>query len=148
MARGTSLFNAVKFKPSAGQEEISAFLGRDTVFEGKMTFEGVLRLEGKFDGEIFESGTLIVGENATVKGKVSVNRMVLKGLMEGDLRADARVEIHSTGKFYGTLMTANLVVSEGGVLDGQCKMKNGLDEEKEDDPVARKVDRLLSASNL
>ncbi len=146
MARG--IFGATKFKPSSGHEEISAFLGKDTVFEGKMTFEGVLRLEGRFEGEIFESGTLIVGENATVKGKVYVNTMVLKGLMEGDLRADTRVEIHSTGKFYGTLMTANLVVSEGGVLDGQCKMENTFHEEKEDEKVGRKVDRILSASNL
>ena len=63
-------------------EEISAFLGKETVFEGKMTFEGVFRLDGKFEGEIFESGTLIVGETAVVKGKIGVNTLIIKGQVE------------------------------------------------------------------
>ncbi|HUL28963.1 MAG TPA: polymer-forming cytoskeletal protein, partial [Thermodesulfobacteriota bacterium] len=91
--------------PPPASEEISAYLGKETVFEGKMTFEGVFRLDGKFDGEIFESGTLVVGETAVVKGKIVLNTIVINGLVEGDVCAKGRVEIHSTGKVYGTLLT-------------------------------------------
>jgi len=112
-------------------EEISAYLGKETVFEGKMTFEGVFRLDGKFDGEIFESGTLVVGETAVVKGKITLNTIVINGLIEGDICAKARVEIHSTGKVYGTLLTPTLVINEGGIFEGDCKMK-GSPDKKED----------------
>jgi hypothetical protein len=66
-----------------------------------MTFEGVFRLDGKFEGEIFESGTLIVGETAVVKGKIGVNTLIINGQVEGEVYARGRVEIHSTGNFMG-----------------------------------------------
>ncbi len=73
MSGAKSLFAKGGSKPPSVPEEISAFLGKETSFEGKMTFQGVFRLEGRFEGEIFESGTLIVGESALIKGKVGVH---------------------------------------------------------------------------
>ena len=110
-------------KPPSPSEEISAFLGKETVFEGKMTFEGVFRLDGKFGGEIFESGTLIVGETAVVKGKIGVNTLVVNGFVEGEVQAKSRIEIHSTGKFYGSLSTPIITIAEGGIFEGTCKME-------------------------
>lgn len=104
-------------------EEITAFLGKETVFEGKMTFQGVFRLDGKFDGEIFQSGTLIVGETGRVKARIGLHAIVIHGLVEGEIEAAGRVEIHSTGRFYGNLFTPVLVVHEGGFFEGQCKME-------------------------
>ena len=126
-------------------EEISAYLGKETVFEGKMTFEGVFRLDGKFEGEIFESGTLVVGETANVKGKILLNTIVINGLVEGDVCAKTRVEIHSTGKVYGTLLTPILIINEGGIFEGNCKMK-GSSEKREDsaDFPSSKTDNPLS----
>ena len=118
-------------KPSPPPEEISAFLGKETAFEGKMTFEGVFRLDGKFQGEIFESGTLIVGESAVVKGKVEVNTLVINGLVEGEVHAKERVEIHTTGKFFGNLSTPIITIAEGGIFEGNCKME-GKPHKKED----------------
>ena len=110
-------------KPPTLSEEISAFLGKETVFEGKMTFEGVFRLDGKFGGEIFESGTLIVGETAAVKGKIAVSTLVINGLVEAEVQAKSRVEIHSSGKFYGNLSTPIITIAEGGIFEGTCKME-------------------------
>ena len=116
-------------KSSPVSEEVTAFLGKDTVFQGKMTFEGVFRLEGRFEGEIFESGTLIVGETAVVKGKIVVNAIIINGLVEGEVCAKARTEIHAAGKLYGTLVTHTLTVNEGGILDGYCKMEGRSNQE-------------------
>jgi cytoskeletal protein CcmA (bactofilin family) len=131
MSGGKSMFARGESKPLAISDEISAFLGKETVFEGKMTFQGVFRLDGKFQGEIFESGTLIVGETAVIKGKVGVQTIVILGQVEGDVCAKSRVEIHSTGKLYGTLFTPVLTVNEGGIFDGQCKMEGPPDKEEE-----------------
>jgi cytoskeletal protein CcmA (bactofilin family) len=140
MAGGRSLFTTSSAKTLEGPEEISAFLGKDTFFEGKMTFEGVFRLEGKFEGEIFESGILIIGETAIVKGKVGVNTIIINGLLEGEVFARGKVEIHSTGKFYGTLVTPALIINEGGIFEGECKMGGKPDRGDDLNVASRKVD--------
>jgi cytoskeletal protein CcmA (bactofilin family) len=120
---GKPMFAKGDPKSAPSTDEISAFLGKETVFQGKMTFQGVFRLDGKFEGEIFESGTLIVGESAEIKGKVGVHTLVILGRVDGDVHATSRVEIHSKGTLCGNLFTPVLVISEGGLLDGTCKME-------------------------
>ena len=145
MSAGKSLFSKSSSTPPPPSEEISAYLGKETLFEGKMTFEGVFRLDGKFEGEIFESGTLIVGETATIKGKIGIETIIINGYVDGDVHAKARVEIHSTGKVYGTLVTPILTINEGGIFEGHCKME-GVIERKEDDVnfISKKTDHPLS----
>ncbi len=145
MSSGKSLFSKSSPTPSPTSEEISAYLGKETLFDGKMTFEGVFRLDGKFEGEIFESGTLIVGETAIVKGKIGLNTIIINGLVEGEVYAKTRVEIHSTGKVYGKVFTPILTVNEGGILDGHCKME-GIDKKEGNiDFLSTKTDHPLSA---
>jgi cytoskeletal protein CcmA (bactofilin family) len=130
------MFTKAESKPSSGSDEISAFLGKKTVFEGKMTFQGVFRLDGQFEGEIFDSGTLVVGESAVVKGKVDVQTLVVHGTIEGEVQAKGRVEIHATGKFQGHLNTPVIVIQEGGILDGTCKMERTGAKQAESQPGA------------
>jgi cytoskeletal protein CcmA (bactofilin family) len=145
MSGGKPLFSKGSPAPPPSSEEISAYLGKQTIFEGKMTFEGVFRLDGKFEGEIFESGTLIVGETATIKGKVGLNTIVINGLVEGEIYAKTRVEIHSTGKVYGNLSTPILTINEGGIFEGHCKMEGGFDKKEDNlDLLSKKVDHSLS----
>ncbi len=125
-----SFFKKDNLKPTDSTEEISAFLGKETFFEGKMTFLGIFRLDGRFEGEIFESGTLIVGESASIKGKIGVNTIIISGHVEGEISAQERVEIHSTGKFYGNLKTPVFIINEGGVFEGHCSMGKGDEREK------------------
>lgn len=127
---GKSFFTKGSSTSSSCVEEISAFLGKETSFEGKMTFQGVFRLDGKFEGEIFESGYLIVGESARIKGKIEVKTIVINGHVEGELVAKDRVEIHSTGNFSGTLTTSSLIIHEGGVINGHCRMGKEVSVEK------------------
>jgi cytoskeletal protein CcmA (bactofilin family) len=146
MSGGKSLFSKSSPTPPPAPEEISAYLGKETFFEGKMTFEGVFRLDGRFEGEIFDSGTLIVGEKASVKGKVGLNTLVVNGVVEGEVYAKARVEIHSMGKVYGSLSAPTLVINEGGIFEGHCKME-GVFDKKEDnlDLLPQKTDHSLTA---
>ncbi len=145
MSAGKSLFSKSSSAVSPASEEISAYLGKQTLFEGKMTFEGVFRLDGKFEGEIFDSGTLIVGETAIIKGKVGLDTIIINGQVEGDVHARTRVEIHSTGKIYGTVFTPILTINEGGILEGHCKMESAPDR-KEDtlDLLSQKIDHPLT----
>jgi cytoskeletal protein CcmA (bactofilin family) len=105
-----------------GSEEISGFWGQNSLFEGKMTSEGIFRLDGKVEGEIFHGGTLIIGETAVIKGKVQVKALILNGTLEGEVTAKDRVQIDSRGKLYGTIFTPIFVIEDGGIFEGDCRM--------------------------
>lgn len=118
----------MKGKGDIRSGELEAFLGRNTSFEGKMGFEGMARLDGKFDGEIFSGDILIIGENASINAEINVDTLVVDGKVSGNVSATSKIEIHSTGKLYGNISTPTLVIDEGGVFDGTCKMEKGIEE--------------------
>jgi len=103
-------------------EEVSVFWGKDSLLKGIMNSEGIFRLDGRVEGEIYHRGTLIVGETAIIKGKVEATTLILNGVLEGDVTAKERMEIHARGKLYGTIFTPIFVIQDGGILEGNCKM--------------------------
>jgi cytoskeletal protein CcmA (bactofilin family) len=115
--------NAEKEHMKKAKDEISAFLGKDTEFEGKFSFTGAVRIDGKFSGEIFSSGTLIVGESAVIKSKVHVGDMILSGEVHGDIVAVNKIEINVPGKLFGNIRTPKLVIKEGVIFEGNCTMR-------------------------
>jgi cytoskeletal protein CcmA (bactofilin family) len=111
--------------------EMNGFGGENCIFNGKIISEGIFQLDGKVEGEIFHRGTLIIGKTAVIKGKVEVNTIILNGMFEGEVNAKERVEIDSKGKLYGTISTPILVIQDGGVFDGNCKMWGQSDTEND-----------------
>jgi len=105
------------------REEINAFLGEDTDFEGKCSFTGAVRIDGKFSGEIQSSGTLIVGESAVIKAQIHIADIIISGEVHGDIFAENKIEIGVPGKLFGNIQTPKLVIEEGVIFEGKCKMK-------------------------
>jgi cytoskeletal protein CcmA (bactofilin family) len=110
-------------------EEINVFWGKDSLLKGKVNSEGIFRLDGKVEGEIYHSGTLIIGETAVIKGKVEATTLILNGILEGDVTVKERMEIHVSGKLYGTVFTPIFVIQDGGIFEGNCKMGAEFDHE-------------------
>ncbi len=106
------------------KDEINAFLGKDTEFEGKFSFTGTARIDGKLFGEIFSSGTLIVGESAAIKAKIHVADMIISGEVHGDIFAENKITLTTPGKLFGNIKTPKLVMEEGVVFEGNCMMKD------------------------
>jgi cytoskeletal protein CcmA (bactofilin family) len=115
----------MKGKQDMKSGELEAFLGKDTSFEGKMVFEGMARLDGKFEGEISSGDILTVGENAVINAEINVDTLVVDGRVNGNISASSKIEINSTGRVYGNITTPALVIEEGGFFDGTCKMDEG-----------------------
>ncbi len=103
-------------------DQINAFLGKDTEFEGKLSFTGAVRMDCRFKGEILSGGTLIVGESAVIESNVRVSHMVISGEVRGNIEAD-RVEIRAPGKVIGNIRSPVLVIEEGVIFDGSCQMQ-------------------------
>lgn len=103
--------------------ELEAFLGKNTTFEGKMIFEGIARLDGKFHGEIFSGDALIIGETAAVNAEIKVGTLIVDGEVSGNVSVALKIEIHSTGKLHGNITAPTLVIEEGGFFEGSCNME-------------------------
>lgn len=97
-------------------------LGREAKFSGKLTFEGAVRIDGRFEGEIHTDDLLLIGPGAEVKAQLNVGSVVINGLVEGDIVAKSSVEIKAPGKLKGNITTPTLVIEKGVVFDGSCKM--------------------------
>ncbi len=106
-----------------GSRDVNALLGRGSEFDGKLTFEGKVQIDGKFTGEITSAGTLIIGEGAKVKAEITVDTVIIHGDVVGNIRASGAVELMSTARLRGNLQTAGLVVERGAVFDGNCVME-------------------------
>jgi cytoskeletal protein CcmA (bactofilin family) len=107
---------------SRPQGELNALLGKGSSFEGKLLFEGSVRIDGKFTGEIISTDTLIIGEGADVKGEIAVGTLVVVGEYNGNAKASKSVELRAPAKVRGTLTTASIVIERGVFFDGNCKM--------------------------
>ena len=106
-------------------EQITTILGKGSSFEGKLTFEGTVRIDGQFAGEILTEGTLIVGEGAEVKANIRAATVVVQGRVQGDIMASESLAIQSPAKITGNLVTPNLMIEKGAFFEGHCAMASG-----------------------
>ena len=101
--------------------EITALLGRGTRFEGKLHFEGRVRIDGEFKGEIQSSDILIIGEGADVQGEIDAGTVIIKGgTVNANVRAAQSIELYVPAKVNGTLHSPEIFMDKGVQFSGEC----------------------------
>jgi len=120
------------------EDAIQAHLGKGSRIEGKLTFEGSVKVDGQVDGEIQAQEAVLIGETALLNAQITAGTVVLKGRLTGDIVARKRVELRAPGKLIGNITTPSLVIHEGVVFEGHCSMGGGVENktEKPDRKVA------------
>lgn len=109
---------------SGNRNEIKAFLGPGSQFEGKLQFNEIVRLDGTFRGEIVSDDTLIVGETAHIEAEVTVGSLILSGTIKGNIKATGKIELKAPANVTGNIETPILSVEEGVVLNSTLTMKS------------------------
>lgn len=112
----------VDLATSVENHEVSGVLEKGCEFEGKLCFEGTLRIGGTFRGEIYTNDVLVVGEGAKVDAEIEAGTIIINGEVSGNLVAKHRVEIHRPAIFRGNIVTPSLMVDEGVIFEGSSKM--------------------------
>ncbi len=102
--------------------DLNALLGRGSEFEGKLTFEGTVRIDGKFNGTIVTNDVLVIGEGAKVQAEISCGTVIVHGEIVGNLKAKTAVELHHPARMKGNIETPSLMIEKGVIFEGQCKM--------------------------
>ena len=103
--------------------EINTLLGRGSEFEGKLTFEGTVRIDGKLKGEVFSDDVLVVGEGAHVESEIDIGEIIIQGTVVGNIRAKRGIEIHAPGRVKGDLTTPDLQIDKGVIFEGRSFME-------------------------
>ena len=102
--------------------QLKAYMGEDAVFNGSLSFEGTVRIDGRFEGQVITEDTLIVGETGRLIADINAGTVICKGRIEGTVIATHKIELHATGQIVGELKSKSLHVEIGGILDGHCDM--------------------------
>jgi cytoskeletal protein CcmA (bactofilin family) len=115
----------------AATGDLNALLGRGSEFEGKLTFEGTVRIDGKFTGTIVTNDVLVVGEGAKVNAEITCGTIVVHGEINGNVKAKNAVELHHPAKMRGNIEAPSLMIEKGVMFEGTTKMEGlGKDSSK------------------
>jgi len=104
------------------EEEVRAFLGKGAEFTGKLMFNGSVRIDGDFKGDIFGNGTLVIGEGAEVEADIHVDSVMVNGDVRGQIDVKKSIKIYSTGRLTGDVKTPAFSIEEGAFFEGNCHM--------------------------
>jgi cytoskeletal protein CcmA (bactofilin family) len=103
--------------------ETGAYLGPGTKINGKLQFDGPATIEGEIEGEIIGQASVTIGQQATLKGKISAVSVLVQGNVTADVQAEKKVEIQPPGLVVGDVNTQSLVIGDGALFEGHVSMK-------------------------
>ena len=104
-------------------ERITSVLGPGVIWRGAISGSGGVRIEGAFEGEIALRGMLVIGETGRVTCEnVRANAVIVAGAVRGNITTQ-KLEIRSTGRVWGDVVTTAFVTDEGAFLRGQIRME-------------------------
>jgi len=118
---------------------LSGFVGSGTVITGEASFKSMLRVDGRFSGRISSTdGTLIVGAGGQVDANIEVAVATIHGIVNGDIVATDRIELGRAAKLTGNIQAPSLMIEQGAVFEGSCKMTQAKAAAKEPAKIERK----------
>ena len=130
-------------------DESKTVLGSNAVFKGELTFKGTLCIDGEFEGKLTTSGKLIVAEEGVVLTDIKAGTVICRGKIRGNVIASQKVEIYSTGKILGDVLTPALMIELGAMFTGKSYMSDSVTEltppptqkpDSKDDPQKKEND--------
>jgi cytoskeletal protein CcmA (bactofilin family) len=127
---------------------LSGFVGSGSVITGEASFKSMLRVDGRFSGRITSTGgALIVGSGGQVDANIEVAVATIHGVVTGDIIASDRIELGRAAKLTGNIQTPSLMIEQGAVFEGSCKMV-AQKANAEKTPRVERKENVLDASKL
>lgn len=116
------MFGSKKKGDTINTSIINTIIGNNSKIEGVLTASESTRIDGLLEGKIVSESSVIVGESGTVSGDITAVEILVAGTVYGNLVAKDRIEMTSTGRVLGDLITKTLVIDEGASFKGNCSM--------------------------
>lgn len=108
-------------------ERITSVLAAGVIWQGSISGSGGVRVEGTFEGQISLKGLLVVGETGKVTCEnIRASNVIVAGAVKGNITSQ-KVEIRSSGRVWGDIVTTAFATEEGAFLRGQIRMEDAID---------------------
>lgn len=129
-AEAAPVASTVRTEPTPSKEPMdtsrskpaAALISEDVEFKGTLCFSSSLELHGRFEGEIFAEGPLVIGESAIVKANIKAQSSVtVRGKLQGNIEAKDKVEIAARAQVYGDVVAPKFSLTEGAVFVGTSR---------------------------
>jgi len=108
--------------PAATGTAAGTFLAEGTTFKGKADITGTMRIEGKADGNIDATESIVVGKTGVVQATLNTRRAVLNGRFQGKIEATDRVEMQTGSRIEADIHAKNMVMEDGVQFSGNCRV--------------------------
>lgn len=102
--------------------KIGTLIGTGAVFDGNLSAPESVRIDGTLNGNCDCKAQLVVGVEGVIKGDINAQNVLISGKVEGDIIANGKIELLSTGKIAGNITAKSLVIDEDACFDGRCSM--------------------------
>lgn len=112
------------------QVQISTLIGKGSELSGDFSVQGSARIDGKVNGNVTVSGTLIVGSTGSISGNVTAKAVVIGGEVLGDVSAPEKTELIETARVLGDISTSVIVIDEKAIIQGKIDMNQSVPEKK------------------
>lgn len=119
------------------QVKISTLIGSSAELEGDFAVKGSARIDGKVNGNVNVTETLIVGTSGNINGNVSAKAVVIGGEILGNVEAPEKAELTATARVIGDITTAVIVIDENAVFQGRCDMNQAVPDRKAKSRVSK-----------
>jgi cytoskeletal protein CcmA (bactofilin family) len=113
-------------------EFVNSYIGENSYFEGRFLVNGVLQINGKFEGTILKVDQIFIGPTARVKANIETSSVVIEGIVIGNIKATTRVLLMPTARVLGDIHTPELIIQNGVLLEGRCHISNNLSHSAKD----------------
>lgn len=102
--------------------KVGTLIGTGAVFDGNLSAPESVRIDGTLNGNCDCKAQLIVGVEGVINGDINAQNVLISGKVEGDIIANGKIELLSTGKIVGNITAKSLVIDEDACFDGRCSM--------------------------
>lgn len=104
------------------QNRIGTLIGEHCFVNGSLKGDDLLKVDGSIDGDINWEGDIILGITSFCKGNIYCKNATIEGRLEGNITCDEILLIENSGSIKGDIFVRNIVIKEGGLLEGKCNM--------------------------
>lgn len=99
-------------------------LDAQMVVRGDLETDGMLRIDGRLEGNVKRASVVVLGEGASIHGDVSARELVIGGSVTGNIVVESRVEVEATAEVDGDIEADAILIHEGGAVRGRLFIRS------------------------
>ena len=101
----------------------TAYIGKSLLIKGEVSGSEPLHIDGRVEGSIdLPGGHVSVGREGVVASNVHAGEVIVRGVLQGNVKASERIHVHRGGTLIGQVVTQRISIEDGAEMQGSIEM--------------------------